>query len=310
MSGGINGVWLTDLTSVPRVNRACRDWSRAYFVALQAYGIDVASAFSMELQHGDTSLAAGIAQRYPSGAAVELNTPAIQTNFSPVSGNFWKQVYLEMAAEMAVAGGTPFLQFGEVQWWYFAYDPSGLPFHDDYTKAQFQGLYGFPLRAIPDGGVNPSAYPEEAAFLPTLIAAFTTAVMAYVRATYPSCRFEVLYPTDVNEGAFNRIINYAPNWTPENLDCLKSESFTYTYSRNLDQCIGSMRFAESKGFGRNQRSHLVGISDSFSPWRKEVLFAESEGLESVVLFALDQYCLIGHPLPMGELARRALRLAS
>jgi hypothetical protein len=30
---------------------------------------------------------------------------------------------------------------------------------------------------------------------------------------------------------------------------------------------------------------------------KEVDIAQSQGLESVVLFALDQYCLIGYPPP-------------
>ena len=53
--------WLTDLTATPRVNRAARDWSRAFFAALHGYGIDAAAAFSMELRHGDPSVAAGIA---------------------------------------------------------------------------------------------------------------------------------------------------------------------------------------------------------------------------------------------------------
>ncbi|MBL8213043.1 MAG: hypothetical protein JNK87_20170 [Bryobacterales bacterium] len=310
LSGGVNGTWYTDLNATPRVNRACRDWSRGYYAALHSYGIDVAGAFSMELQHGNPSPTAGIAQRYPSGQAVVLNTPAIQTNFSPVSLNYWRQVYLEMATEMAAAGVTPYLQFGEVQWWYFPYDGSGLPFHDDYTKAQFQSTFGFPLRAVPDGSVDPALYPEEAGFLPELIGAFTNGVISFVKATFPNARFEVLYPTDVNEGAFNRVVNYPSAWNPTTLTCLKSESFLYTYARNLNQCIFSMRFAESKGFGRDKRSHLVGISDALSPWRKEVMLAEAEHLESVVLFALDQYCLIGHPLPMGNLSRRSARMAT
>lgn len=295
---------------MPRVNRACRDWSRGYFAAMHSYGIDVVSAFSMELQHGNDSAVAGIAQRYPSGEPVRLNTPAIQTNFSPTSLNYWRQVYLDMAAEMAAAGITPYLQFGEVQWWYFPYDGSGLPFHDDYTKEQFQSAFGFPPRAVPDGTVDPALYQEEASFLPRLIGAFTNNVMSFVKATYPTARFEVLYPTDVNEGAFNRVVNYPSAWNQTVLTCLKSESFLYTYSRNLNQCIFSMRFAESKGFGRNQRSHLVGISDPLSPWRKEALLAESEQIESVVLFALDQYCLIAHPLPMGTLSRRSSKMAT
>jgi phage tail sheath gpL-like len=45
-SAGVDGVWLTDLTVVPRLNRAVRDWHRAYYTALQGYGIEVAAAWN------------------------------------------------------------------------------------------------------------------------------------------------------------------------------------------------------------------------------------------------------------------------
>ncbi|MCC6389516.1 MAG: hypothetical protein IT167_02850, partial [Bryobacterales bacterium] len=146
-SGGVDGVWLTDLTAIPRINRAARDWTRSYFAALKGYGLQGTAAFSMELQHGDPSLAAGIAQRYPSGQPVLLNTPALQTNFSPASIAFWQQAYLDMAKVMNDTQVTPYLQFGEVQWWYFPYDGSGLPFHDEYTETRFHDQFGFAIRA-------------------------------------------------------------------------------------------------------------------------------------------------------------------
>lgn len=298
LSGGVTGDWRTDLNASPRLNRAVRDWCRSLYAAANNLGLDVVAAFSMELQHGDPSLAAGIVQRYPSGEPVLLNTPAYQTNFSPTSEAFWRDVYKDMAAEMIAAGCVPYLQFGEVQWWYFAYDPSGLPFHDAYTKDTFLATYGFPIRAVADGTVNPALYPEEAEFLPGLIGAFTTQIMSYVRATYPNCRFEVLYPTDVNEGAFNRVINYPSSWNQSTLDCLKTESFTYTFIRDLDKCLASMQYSSGVGFSRNKRSHLIGISDPIAPWLKETRLARAENLESVVLFALDQFCLIGYPAPL------------
>jgi hypothetical protein len=58
-----------------------------------------------------------------------------------------------------------------------------------------------------------------------------------------------------------------------------------------------MSLSAAKGFPNPQRSHLVGIGDSWTAWMKEIDIAQSQGLESVVLFALDQYCLIGHPPP-------------
>lgn len=311
LTGGFNGEWRTDLTCVPRINRAARDWSRAYYVALQNYGLDVAAAFSMELQHGDPSEAAGIAQRYYNNDPVLLNTPALQTNFSPTSTNFWKQVYLDMADIMAEVGIVPFLQFGEVQWWYF---PAALPgggstgmtFYDQYTKDTFAATYGHPMGSILSDFDDPTAFPEEVAFLPTLIGEFTSAVIAFVKAEYPDARFEVLYPTDVNDTPLNRLINYpAAHWTPSTLDNLKTESFTFTITRNLDKAKMTVDYGGTRGFPRTARSFLCGIGDPTLQWRKEVEFALADNLESIVLFALDQYCLVGYETPLASLLRRA-----
>ncbi len=69
LANGVDGKWLTDLAAVPRINRAARDWSTAYFQALKGYGLSAATAFSMELGNGDDTVATGIAQRYPDGDA-------------------------------------------------------------------------------------------------------------------------------------------------------------------------------------------------------------------------------------------------
>ena len=156
-----------------------RDWNRSFFAALSSYGITATAALSMELQHGDPSTAAGIAQRYPSGGEVELNTPAIQTNFSPVSLAFWQQAYLDLATLMSDAGQTPYLQFGEVQWWYFPDDSSGMPYYDDYTTATFAATYGRAMHVFLDSTVQPSLYPDEAQFLPSLIATFTDSIITF-----------------------------------------------------------------------------------------------------------------------------------
>jgi hypothetical protein len=309
LAGGEDGNWRTDLASTPRINRAARDWCESFFRALHSYGIDVVASFSMELQHGDPSPEAGIAQRYPSQAPVVLNTPAIQTNFSPASTAFWQQVYLDMATVMSAAGIVPYLQFGEVQWWYFPYDGSGMPFYDAYTADTFQSQYGRALSLIADNNVDPQSIPQEAEFLPSLIGNFTNQVMSYVRGTYPDCRFEVLYPTDVNSTSLNKVINYpSGDWTNDKLDCLKTESFTYTYSRNLNLSKSSIDASAGHGFPPSKRSHLVGIGDSSTAWLKEARLAEAAGCESVVLFALDQFCLIGYALPLSRGMRRSIRL--
>ena len=133
------------------------------------------------------------------------------------------------------------MQFGEVQWWYFPNDGlgadySGMPFYDAWNLAKFAAAYGRAMATITVNTVDPAAYPDEAAFLPATIGNFTAAIMSFVRATQPACRFEVLYPTDVNQTAFNRAINFpAQAWTPAVLTCLKTEAFGFTFGRNLDR---------------------------------------------------------------------------
>jgi hypothetical protein len=310
LTGGNDGNWFTDLTVVPRLNRAARDWHRNFFQAINGYGLDGVASFSMELGNGDITVGAGIAQRYPSGNAVWLNTPSLQTNFSPTSASFWQQVHLDMANILVAAGMQPYLQFGEVQWWYFPDDGSGMPFYDDYTTSTFLAEYSTPLTVITTNTLDPATIPHEAAFLPGLIGNFTAQIMAFVRSSIPGCRFEVLYPIDVNNTPLNKVINYpVGEWTPAILNCLKTESFGYTLARNLDLSATSIAAGIPHGFPPSQRSHLVGISDSSTSWLKEARMAEGAGFESVVLFALDQFCLVGYSLPLSRGTRRSADLS-
>ena len=177
-----------------------------------------------------------------------------------------------------------------------------------WNKSTFAAQYGHAMATITQNTVNPAAYPDEVAYLPTVIGNFTTAIMNLVRGTYPACRFEVLYPTDVNQTAFNQAINYPVNvWTPTLLDCLKTECFGFTFGRNLDKCWLTLDFGAALGFGAAQRSHLVGIGDMSASWLKETLAAKGKRFESVVLFALDQFCLIGYEVPLPEKLRRSFR---
>jgi hypothetical protein len=292
-----DAAWCTDYEARPLMNRAARDWTRSYLAALAGYGISAAAALSLELRHGDPSVEAGVAQRYPNGAAVWLNTPAIQTNFSPASTAFWQQAYTELAGLMVEAGQIPFLQFGEVQWWYFPAPCSGMPFYDSYTRSAFASRYGREM-AVLNGTEDPVRYPEECAFLAGLVGTFTSSVIDFVRKSYPDVRFEVLYPADVNEPALNTAVNLPrSDWSPAKLDCFKTENFTFTGSRNLDKARDSIGLPLRLGFARNRSSHLVGVGEYTTPWLKESELAAGEGLESVVLFALDQYCFIGYGTP-------------
>lgn len=309
LAGGSDGKWITDVVATPRLNRAARDWSAAFFAAMKSYGIPVTTSFSTELGNGDDSLTAALAQRYPDGQAVWVSTPALQTNFGPQSLAFWKQVYADMAGIMAGAGIVPYLQFGEVQWWYFP-SAAGMPFYDAASTSGFQTAYGRPMAVIAANDAPPAEYSEECAFLSQSIGEFTAAVMAYVRQSTPTAVFEVLYPPDVNDTALNTAVNLpTAYWTPAALACLKTENFTYTGDRDLNKARQSIGLPHSLGFPPAQSSHLVGIGDATTPWAKERQLAVAAGMESVVLFALDQFCLIGYALPLARGGGRAVSLA-
>ena len=305
LDGGADGEWRTDLESMPRLNRAARDWSRAYFTALRAEGIECTAAFSTELQHGDPSLEVGIVQRYPSGNPVVLNTPAIQTNFSPTSLAYWKDVHLGTAALMAEAGVPVYLQLGEVQWWYFPYDESGMPFYDAYSVAQFEIQYGRPMHVFTSNNDDPAPHVEEVAFLRGQLGWFTTQIIEYVRSYYPAAQFEVLYPPDVNDFRLTRLVNLPGEWNPDVLDHLKTENFSFTFARDLNKAQESMNVPLGLDFPVTRTSHLVGIQDYTSPWLKEIRLAKASGKDSIVIWALDQFCLIGYPAPLPSLDRRS-----
>jgi hypothetical protein len=313
-TGGADGEWRTDLTAMPRLNRAARDWSASFFDALKGYGIDSTASFSMELGNGDPSVTVGIAQMGPSGDPILLATPSLQTNFSPTSLAFWQEVYSEMAGLQAEAALQPFLQFGEVQWWYFASDGeghafSGMPFYDAWNQGQFLAEFGVAMAVITTNLVDPASVPNEVSYLPGVIGAFTSAIMAFVRTSQSTCRFEVLYPTDTNQSSFNQAINFpVAAWTPAALTVLKTECFGFTAARNLEAAKATMDFGTSLGFPATQRSHLTGAGDSKTAWIKEVQAAEGKGFESVVIFALDQYCLIGYDTPLPTGLRRSLKM--
>jgi len=211
-----------------------------------------------------------------------------------------------MAAVMVNASMCPYLQFGEVQWWYFA-NPASMPFYDAYATSSFQTRYGRSMGVVANEHTDPSAYAQECEWLRGLIGQFTDTVMAYVRQAHPTARFEVLYPPDVNETPLNTAVNLPMlSWTPAALDCLKTENFTYTGDRNMDKARTSVMLPMQLGFPRSKSSHLVGIGEYTTPWAREQRLAEGQSLDSVVLFALDQFCLIGYRVPLARTRRLAL----
>ena len=162
------------------------------------------------------------------------------------------------------------------------------------------------MAVISNQYADPAGFVSECAFLPGLIGAFTSTIRKFVQSSFPGARFEVLYPTDVNDTPLNQLINFpSADWTPSNLNCIKTENFTFTEERNLNEATQSIQLPALHGFPPAQSSHLIGIGDYTTPWLREQSIASGARLESVVLFALDQFCLIGYTPPLKPAVRRA-----
>jgi hypothetical protein len=166
------------------------------------------------------------------------------------------------------------------------------------------------MHVFTDPSENPTPYPQESAFLPGLIGQFTAAIMAFVRQTYAGAEFEVLYPPDTNDASLTSVINLPAQWSPANLNCFKTENFTYTGDCDLDAAVTSIEMPMQLGFAAVDSAHLVGIGNYMTPWAKESRIASGLKMGSVVLFALDQCCLIGYRLPPSPWSARGLLMGT
>jgi hypothetical protein len=109
----------------------------------------------------------------------------------------------------------------------------------------------------------------------------------------------------VNDFALTRVVNYPEDdWTPANLETLKTENFSHTVAANLNKALESIRLPFSKGFTRSRSAHLIGVAGAPHPWEWERRLARAENIETVVLWAFDQFSMVGYRLPLGEGSRR------
>ncbi len=172
---------------------------------------------------------------------------------------FQQTVFCDIAALQTAAGLRPFLQMGEFLWWYFS-EPGGIAsmaYYDAATSAAAlpaldRSLYVF---GSPNDnpGVNSSA---DAIFLRDRLRDHVAALVSGVRAVYPTARFEVLLPLDVNYptpvgptgaqvgGRLNNFVNIPTEWvssTTAGFDFLKIEALSFGSSlRNLNLAQSAM----------------------------------------------------------------------
>ena len=136
---------------------------------------------------------------------------------------------------------------------------------------------------------------------------------------YPSAKFELLFPYDVNHpqpvgvnqlgGPLNRFVNLPAEWEQKQtsgLDRLKIEALDFGASnKNLDLAKTAIRFPlDFLKWPYDSLRYLAPIFRAGYPWEKEYRAAKGIGYPAVNLWAFDHICLYG--LDLNPPAARAI----
>ena len=301
LTGGVEGTWEIDPDASEVLNRAARDWHADYFAQIHARAWTAVTALSMELVNPPS----GYAALFLDGEPVLTDTGfaglhSTHCAFSDVVLALQKKAFLALAELMDDAGLTPWLQFGEFVWWYFA-NEAGMAFYDTYTEAAALAALGRDLHHFTDPTNDPSVNSyADANFLRSQIKAHIDAIRTHVLATYPAAKFELLWPRDVNEPQLNRYVNLPSQYETKSgsgLDRLKIEGLAYgAVQRDIDKVRAAI--LHLPGWALSDIIYLMPWFNSGCPWQREFLIAQRERISAITFWAWDHLCLFSWPLPL------------
>ena len=235
---------------------------------------------------------------------------------------YQKAVYRQIAGMQLAAGLTPWVQYGEFLWWYFA-GASGMGYYDAETVAAAaapgtglgRALHTFLTPNDDPNAVNGGA---DATFLRNRLRDYVAALVADIRSAHPTVTCEVLWPYDVNYptplytggGQLNRFINLPVEWQSQStsgLDRMKVEALAFaTGLRNLNLAREAIELFPDFGWPRSALTYLVPIFGFATPWIREISLARGAGFAVVNLWALDHLCLFNLTVPERSLDRRSV----
>ena len=326
LSGGVEGVWQINDTITPVLNRAATDWHADFFAQVFVQGWAATASLSMELVNPPDATGHVYAQRFRDGTAVVTATGfgglnSTQCTFNAVVRAYQQEAYKELAGLMATAGLVPWLQFGEFVWWFISnYDatanPSGgMAFYDADTAFFSAAVLGRPLATFLTVSDDPSvnAY-ADANYLRQLISGHCQAIATFVLSSYPTAKFEALFPLDVNYpsvvpialsgGKLLAYVNLPSAWMAKlgsGLDRMKMEGLAFgATARNLTLAQQAIAFptAAPMTWALADTAYMIPVFNGGCPWTLEFLATLAAGTPLVNLWAFDQFCLMSWPVPL------------
>jgi hypothetical protein len=316
--------WEIDDTASPPINRAVTDWHTDFYSQCHTLGLQVVTACSMELVNPPD----GYAAHYPDSTPVTTATDfggLFSTQCAIGSSKmlaYQKAVYRQISGMQSAAGLTPWVQYGEFLWWYFA-GASGMGYYDAETvaaaAAPATGL-GRALHTFLTPNDNPNAVNggADAIFLRNRLRDYVAALVADIRSAYPTVTCEVLWPYDVNYptplatggGQLNRFVNLPVEWQAKpssGLDRMKVEALAFATSlRNLNLAREAIGLFPAFGWPLSSLTYLVSAFGSAAPWNRELSLVRAAGITMANLWALDHVCIYNLAVPERALDRRSV----
>jgi hypothetical protein len=316
--------WDVDDTASSPINRAVVDWHTDFYSQCHTLGLQVVTACSMELVNPPD----GYAALYPDSTPVTTATDfggLFSTQCAIGSSKmlaYQKGVYRQIAGMQLAAGLTPWIQYGEFLWWYFAGN-SGMGYYDAETVAAAaapgtglgRALHTFLTPNDDPNAVNGGA---DAIFLRNRLRDYVAALVADIRSAYSTVTCEVLWPYDVNYptplatggGQLNRFVNLPIEWQTKSssgLDRMKVEALAFATSlRNLNLAREAIGLFPGFGWPLSSLTYLVPVFGSATPWIRELSLARAAGIATANLWALDHVCRYNLTVPERPLDRRSV----
>jgi hypothetical protein len=316
--------WEVDDTASLPINRAVSDWHTDFYSQVHTLGLQVVTACSMELVNPPD----GYAALYPDSTPVTTATDfggLFSTQCAIGSSKmlaYQKVVYQQIAGMQSAAGLTPWVQYGEFLWWYFA-GASGMGYYDAETVAAAatpgtglgRALYTFLTPNDDPNAVNAGA---DATFLRDRLRDHVAALVADLRSVYSTVTCEVLWPYDVNYptplatggGQLNRFVNLPVEWQTKSssgLDRMKVEALAFgTSLRNLNLAREAIGLFPAFGWPLSSLTYLVAAFGSAAPWNRELSLVRAAGITTANLWALDHVCMYNLAVPERSLDRRSV----
>ena len=300
--------WGVDDAATSPVNAPVAAWLADWYAGLVAAGMSCVSSFSQELVNPP----AAWVQKFHDGTAVATATGfgtlySSQCTFSAAVAAYMAAAYAQVGGLMAAAGLTPWLQFGEVGWWFNAGgSPASMAYYDADTTAAAATALGRALHVFAGPGDNPAANPADVAFLAGRLAGYVASVQASVAGAVAGVKWELLWPLDVNlpeTKPLNWAVNLPAAWQAHSgsgFDSFLCEGFQFGGTdRDLNlagRCAG-YPFLEL-GWDRASCGYLMGLFNAGWPWVRDYLVGARTRVPMVKIWAWDHVCLYGRMVPV------------